>query len=583
MVTMERPASAPLRLCSWDNDPSPLYNFYTTGNVEEIVPGASTPFVATFFQDSDYRGITDMHQRLGVADLMKTFPPPTSNFISVFGGRFALNLAWANELIATWTTTEGSGLMEQFITTDKADVSSGALADKARARQVQRKVYDYFWPQCVPTIDKHSAIGRRLREEQSRIDLAKLTDRQVWQYLRRLQSAQLRMFVNHLGVSGAAGEYASIVGKLLAAELGERFDAGMVAGLTTGLGEIESARPGFELWKLGRFVRSKPALAAEVARMSAAEIDAALAKPRDADWKAFAKRFREFIGEFGYRGMSEADPSVPSWSEEHTFVVSVIKTNAMAGDDRDPRRHADAAVAARERLEAEILTQLRPGVRKQFRRLATLAQRYARNRERSKAAWVRGIRLSRPVLLEMSRRTVDRGLIAGPDDFWYLTFTEMEDVFSGRGEREYRDRVTARRAEREELLKVAPPEVYQAPPELLPIAAAESISAELSGMGVSAGTATGRARVITSAAAAEETDLRPGEVLVAPFTDAAWTPLFVSAAAVVVETGGMLSHAATVAREYGIPAVVAVRGATSLIRDGQSVTVDGAAGTVTLA
>jgi hypothetical protein len=170
----------------------------------------------------------------------------------------------------------------------------------------------------------------------------------------------------------------------------------MVAGLTTGLGEIESARPGFELWKLGRFVRSKPALAAEVARMSAAEIDAALAKPRDADWKAFAKRFREFIGEFGYRGMSEADPSVPSWSEEHTFVVSVIKTNAMAGDDRDPRRHADAAVAARERLEAEILTQLRPGVRKQFRRLATLAQRYARNRERSKAAWVRGIRLSRP-------------------------------------------------------------------------------------------------------------------------------------------------------------------------------------------
>ncbi len=150
MVTMERPAEAPARRCSWVNDPSPVYNFYTTGNVEEIVPGVSTPFVATFFQDSDWRGAVDMHARLGVDDLMQTFPPPTSNFISVFGGRFALNLAWANQLIATWTTTDGSGLMEQFITTDKADVSSGALADKERAARVQRLVYRYFWPQTVP-------------------------------------------------------------------------------------------------------------------------------------------------------------------------------------------------------------------------------------------------------------------------------------------------------------------------------------------------------------------------------------------------------------------------------------------------
>ena len=105
---------------------------------------------------------------------------------------------------------------------------------------------------------------------------------------------------------------------------------------------------------------------------------------------------------------------------------------------------------------------------------------------------------------------------------------------------------------------------------------------ELAGLGVSVGVASGRARIITSAAAAEETDLQPGEVLVAPFTDAAWTPLFVSAAAVVVETGGMLSHAATVAREYGIPAVVAVRGATGLIKNGEIVTVDGGAGRIAI-
>ena len=581
VTTTER--SATTRRCSWDSYPSPVYNFHTTGNVEEIVPGVSTPFVATFFQESDYLGIVDMHRRLGIDDIMQTFPPPISNFISVFGGRFALNLAWANSLIATWTTTEGSGLMEQFITTDKADVSSGALADKARAQLVQRRVYRYFWPQCVPTIAKHSALGHRLRAEQEAMDLGALSDVALWRYLRRLQGVQMKMYVNHLGVSGAAGEYASMVGKLLAAELGEGFDPAMVAGLTTGLGEIESARPGFELWQLGRFVAAKPSLAAQVASMSAREIDAALQRPGDTDWKAFARRFREFISEYGYRGMSEADPSVPSWSEDHTFVLSVIKTNAGASDDRDPREHAAAAQSSRLVLEAELLAALRERARPEFRRLATLAQRYARNRERSKAAWVRGLRLSRPVLLAMQSRAIRRELIASADDFWYLTFGEMEDILRGGGKKDYRDEVAARRAEREALLKVAPPEVFEAPPELLPLVPAESRGNELTGMGVSAGVATGRARVITSAGAAQETDLQPGEILVAPFTDAAWTPLFVPAAAVIVETGGMLSHAATVAREYGIPAVVAVRGATSLIRDGATVTVDGAAGKVTLA
>jgi pyruvate,water dikinase len=107
----------------------------------------------------------------------------------------------------------------------------------------------------------------------------------------------------------------------------------------------------------------------------------------------------------------------------------------------------------------------------------------------------------------------------------------------------------------------------------------------LSGLGVSigAGPVTGTARIIPSAEAGLARDIAVGDVLVAPFTDAPWTPLFIPASAVVVETGGVLSHAATVAREFGIPAVVMVKDATRLIRDGDTVTVDGAAGTVTVA
>lgn len=582
MATQTEKQSTPARICSWDNDPSPVYNFYTTGNVEEIVPGVPTPFVATFFQDSDYQGLVELHSRFGVDDLMQTFPPPVSNFISVFAGRFALNLAWANAIIATWQTGDGSGLMEQFITTDKADVSSGAISDLERAARNQRRVYTYFWPQCVAAIDPNNRKIEVLRREQSKFDLSKPSDAALMRYLLRLRKVQTHLYASHLGVSGAAGEYSSIAGKLLAAELGENFNESMVAGLTTGLGDVESARPGFEIWKLGRFVASKPGLAAAVRKMHAHDIDAALNNPRDADWKAFAQRFKAFIAEYGFRGQSEADPSMPGWNEDHTFVLSVIKTDAAAPADRDPLKHAREAQRTRDHLEATIARQLSPGARREFLHLAERAQKYARNRERTKACWVRALRLSRPVLLEMARRCDDRGLTATPADFWYLTWDEVRAIFAGKPEAGYLERIAARKEERKRMEKVAPPEVFEAPPTVAELVKAEAGVTELSGLGVSAGVATGRARVITSAAAAEETDLEAGEVLVAPFTDAAWTPLFVPAAAVVVETGGTLSHAATVAREYGIPAVVAVRGATSVIRDGQKITVDGAAGLVTI-
>jgi len=270
---------------------------------------------------------------------------------------------------------------------------------------------------------------------------------------------------------------------------------------------------------------------------------------------------------------------VPSWSDDPTFVLSVIKTNAAATADRNPRLHSETGQRTREELEKRILFLLRPSARAPFRKYRDWLQKYARARERSKACWVRSIRLSRPVLLEMARRCQERGIISSEGDFWYLTFPEMAAIFAGQRESSYGQRVASRRAEQLRLQTMNLPEVFEAPPQLVPTEAAAPAAA-LSGLGVSRGQAAGRARVITSAAAAEESELLPGEVLVAPFTDAAWTPLFVSAAGVVVETGGMLSHAATVAREYGIPAVVAVRGATVRIRDGDLVTLDGSAGTV---
>jgi len=582
MATMAAKATAVRQVCSWDSVPNPVYNLYTTGNVEEIVPGIIKPLVADIFRRTDYFGLTELHERIGVSDLIPTFEPPMANFLPVFAGRMALNLAWANAIIATWQTSdEGSGLIDQFITSNSTDLASGAIADRERAAVVQKRVYSSFWPQCAAAIDRNNERVAAAKTKLEATNLAALSNAALWQRLESVLALQTHLFANHLGVSGAAGEYSSITGKLLARELGDGFEEPMVAGLTTGLGEVESAKPGFELWKLGRLVASKPGLAAAFARMNAEELQAALRQPADADWKQFARHFQAFLGAYGFRGQQEADPSVPSWGEDPTFVLSVIRTNSQAGPEHDPAAHTAAAQKKRQQLEMELAARVSRKTRREFLRVTGLAQHYARNRERTKACWVRSMRLTRPILLEFSTRAVHEHVIDQPDDLFYLTWAELEQFVTG-GRTALQHRVADRRREAEELEKVAPPPIFEAPPEVAPIAAGVAGTTEFTGLGVSAGVATGRARVVRSAAAAAETELQAGEILIAPFTDAAWTPLFVPASGVVVETGGLLSHAAIVAREFGIPAVVAVPGATRLIQTGETVTVDGSAGTVRL-
>lgn len=580
---MTASATTAKRVCSWDSEPDPALNFWTTGNVEEVIPGVPTPFIASLFQEVDATSGQEMIDRLGISDILSGRPAPVGNWIAVFAGRGALNLAWFAAYLATIQTGDGSGALEQYFSSDRENLQTGAGSDHERAARLRDRAVQSLWPQAVASIEGANRKTTELRLAQQTIDFRKLSDAALWKYLEKLRRVHSHLLATHVIISGAAGEMAADTGKLLARELGPDFNEGMVAGLTTGLGEIESALPGFELWRIGRFVASKPALATRVARMSAAETQAALAKPADASWRAFAKAFAEFIERFGFRGQCEADPTVATWDEDPTFVLSVIKTNASAGPDQDPVARSKKGEQARKALEAQIAAKLSTSARREFFRLCSKAQLYARSRERSKAAFVRASRLFRPGILELARRAAANGVVTTEDDFFYLTYTEAKSVFLEGEQQQMGAKVAERRAERARMESVRPPEVYEAPPPVTAIASASADGNVLHGAGVSVGVATGKARVIASAAAAEEADLEPGEVLIAPFTDAAWTPLFVPAAAVVVETGGMLSHAATVAREYGIPAVVAVHGATTLIRTGQVVTVDGLAGTVSLA
>ncbi len=571
--------------CEWDSLPNELFNFWTIGNVSEVIPGVLRPLSATLYRTMDYLGTKKLARDLDSQDLLPSQPPPIGNFISNFGGRAVLNLAWANAIIGLWQTGEGSDLMGQFITsTDGQDIASGQAADLERAARTFAKIRR-IWGQLPHMVQTDRVRLERLRRRERERALGARSDRQLWRHVQSLVR-DINCYAHHLFVSGAAGEYAQWLGKLLDHELPDH-DPALIVGLTSALRGVESARPGKGAWDVAQFVRRHNALAEEVEHLAPHTIAAKLREPRGAGWKAFAERFDAFIAEFGFRGQREADPSAADWEEEPAFAISAIKAFLHAGKEHDPYRLEEAAATRREAVEADVRRQLPRAALAEFNRLLAGSQRFARLREASKANWVRSLRPVRAPLLELARRFTAGGLIAEPDDFWYLLADEVERAVQGRLDTaEARASVRRRRAVRERLEQYTLPEVFSTPVELLPlqpVTAPLTADGVLNGMPVSAGKASGKARVVLSAEAAEEVELEPGEVLVAPYTDAPWTPLFVAAAAVVVETGGLLSHAATVAREFGIPAVVAVKGATRLIKTGQLVSVDGDSGQVTIA
>ncbi|MFG1919296.1 PEP/pyruvate-binding domain-containing protein [Micromonospora sp. NPDC048898] len=290
-----------------------------------------------------------------------------------------------------------------------------------------------------------------------------------------------------------------------------------------------------------------------------------------------------FLDVYGHRGIAEVDLGVPRWAEDPTPVFAAVANYLRVADPRqgpDQRfqRASAAAEAALEKLvgRARRRRPVRGGI---AGFLLRRARSLAGLREAGKFAGLYPLRETRRQLLLIGADLHGSGLLDQPDDIMFLTLDEVHTlVHQGV---DLRGTVTARRAvHRRELRRRSVPVALLSDgtdvETVLP--AAPTGDGTLVGVGASAGRVTGPARVVHDPATAH---VEPGDVLVAATTDPGWTPLFLTAAAVVTETGAIMAHGPTVAREYGIPAVICVPDATRTIATGQLVTVDGGAGTVT--
>ncbi len=297
-----------------------------------------------------------------------------------------------------------------------------------------------------------------------------------------------------------------------------------------------------------------------------------------------SEAIRAYLGTYGMRCVGEIDIGRPRWSERPASLVPVILgniENVESGAGR--RRFEDGEQRARTK-ERELLERLRAlpdGKHKAGETSAMIARlrTFIGYREYPKFVMISRYFLYKKALLREAERLVRDGVLRDPDDVFFLRFAELHDVVrTGRVDDQLiRDRREALAGYR----TLTPPRVLTSDGEALTGAYRrhDLPAGALVGLAVSGGTVEGRARVVLDMS---EADLEPGDILVTAFTDPSWSPLFVTIDALVTEVGGMMTHGAVVAREYGLPAVVGVEGATRRIRDGQRIRVDGTSGYVEL-
>ena len=284
----------------------------------------------------------------------------------------------------------------------------------------------------------------------------------------------------------------------------------------------------------------------------------------------------DFLKDYGHRAVDEFELAQRRWREDTTYLEQIVESlrHKNAGTSFPQDNGAKQQMEQRELAEAELaeLVKNKSGLRKQIESELDFTRRYMPFRETAKFYLMLGYEQIRRALLELDYRYALNGGI------FYLAPDELQQLISGKA---FGAVIATRKKERELLLQIEVPDViFSDSLEQIGAPIATAAAETYSGVGVSAGVATGKARVLLTPA-----DVRPSDqdyILVCPSTDPAWTPLFLHAAGLVMERGGILSHGAVVAREYGVPAVANIPNATRFIADGQMLQIDGNAGTVSI-
>lgn len=290
--------------------------------------------------------------------------------------------------------------------------------------------------------------------------------------------------------------------------------------------------------------------------------------------------FYDYLSKYGMRCTGEIDISRTRWSEKPTILVPMILSNIKNFKPNASHRKFEQGRQEALNKEQELLNRLKQlpdgeQKAKETKRMTDLIRNFIGYREYPKYGMISRYFVYKQYLLKEAEQLVQAGVIHEKEDIFYLSFEELHEVVRTN---KLDNLIISNRKEDYKLYeKLTPPRVITSDGEIIVGKYKRgNLPAEaIVGLPVSSGVIEGRARVILNI---EDAVLEDGDVLVTTFTDPSWTPLFVSIKGLVTEVGGLMTHGAVIAREYGLPAVVGVENATNLIKDGQRIRVHGTEG-----
>ena len=576
---------------SWiaDKPASLKYPCYTRANAGEVMPDPVSPLTSSVgLTGPGEQGWRDAYVKFGALDYDE-FEPDRLNTVGLFGGYLYLNMS-----LTRIYGVRMPGLTPEIVDFQYFGDMPGITpyADEARPTDVSPK-HEVLLQQYLGELFTRADLPELRADRDQSIRLARarpnfddLSVQELIDHARSFIPLYRRLFCRHIEVSGASGVGIGTVAQVLAAI--NRPEAVMT--LLSGLGDVDSAAPSFAMWEMGREVRTSASLTALFndgvvglpARLTGA------AEQGDVDVQEFQWRFKDFLDQFGCRGPNEWEFRSQVWGTRDELPLAAIDRMRFAADADSPTARTDVRSSERETTTAEITELLAGDPEAQGTFLAGLrvAQLYNVGRERSKTNNIRIVHEMRLAFREVGRRMVDLAVFDHVEQIFMLVDEEL-DTFVEKPE-SFTATVREREAYYLTLWDIEPPFVaFGAPPptsewrqRAVSGVDTAAVGAVLTGIPGCPGKVVGRARVVLDPG--DPRGLEPGEILIAPYTDPAWTPLFVPAGGVVVDVGAQITHAVIVSRELGLPCVVSVTDATRKIPDGTIIEVDGQAGTVTI-
>ncbi|MHB8072731.1 phosphoenolpyruvate synthase [Desulfosporosinus fructosivorans] len=365
--------------------------------------------------------------------------------------------------------------------------------------------------------------------------------------------------------------------KKLSKKVGDKQNAYFLSQLNKSLPGNVTGELGLELGDLTDIVRKYPEVIDYLGRATIESFYEDLL--RVSGGFEFKQQLEIFLAKYGMRCSGEIDITKPRWNEDPTQLIPSILSNIRTNTFGEHREKFKRGEIEADQAAKEILSQFSYFEKRSISRLIKLYRNLMGTRENHKFIVIILLDIYKRAILEEGRILVQKGILRGVQDVYYFTMEELISLVENRFSGDAQEIVEERKIQHVLDQKLNPPRVMTSEGEIITgkLRDVQAPAGAFIGTPVSAGIVEGIARVVLRL---EDAKINPGEILIAPYTDPGWTPLFISIKGVITEVGGTMTHGSVVAREYGIPAVVGIDKATEIIKDGSLIRINGTEGFV---